>query len=187
MPNRGGTASGSSYTLPTGASGIYVDPFSQLTNISPERVDMGVDYNASGVILAIGDAKVYAAAASGTGWDSPLNTQAFVGYTLTDGPFAGKSIYVAEDIQVLVGVGTVKAGQPIARFLQSPTGIETGWATGSGYSALAAQLNQFAPGSDPGAWPSASGASFNRFLISLGAPSGVISQAAHGQMPAGYP
>jgi murein DD-endopeptidase MepM/ murein hydrolase activator NlpD len=167
--------------------GGYVNPFSSVTNLSPERVDMGVDYNGSGPIKAIGNARVFLAIPSGSGWTSPMNTQAFVGYTLLDGIYAGKHIYVAEDITLQVKTGDkVTAGQTIATFLNSSTGIETGWATGSSAGALASSLNQQAPG-DPGAWTSAAGASFNRLLIALGAKSGVIQGAPHGTMPAGYP
>lgn len=173
--------------------GTYTNPFKTVSSaLRPERVDMGVDYYAPGgsQILAIGDGTVYAVAASGSGWISPTNTQAFVGYTLSDGSYEGKSIYVAEDIIPKVSVGqTITAGQVIATFIGSSTGLETGWATGSGYGCLAASLNQQAPG-DPGAWSSAAGISFNRFLTSLGAPSGspIVGNGVHGSpLPNGYP
>jgi murein DD-endopeptidase MepM/ murein hydrolase activator NlpD len=168
----------------------YVNPFRDIPKLTPERIDMGVDYNApaGSPILAIGNATVLAATDHGSGWTSPLNTQAAVYYRLDDGPYAGKTIYVAEDIQPTVAAKqSVRAGAQIATFLSSSTGLETGWGSGTPYGCLAFALGQQAPG-DPGGWSSAAGMSFNRLLVGLGAPAGIYNPGAPRQtMPAGYP
>jgi hypothetical protein len=161
----------------------YVSPFAKANGLIPERIDMGVDFNAhaGSPILALGDFKVFAVAASGSGWTSPENTQAFVGYRLVNGAYAGKLIYVSEDIIPKVSVGhTGKAGDVIATFKSSPTGLETGWASGNSYDSLASALNQYhANGA-----PTAAGASFDTLLVSLGAPKAPNwGVQVHGTMP----
>ena len=49
-------------------AGGYQDPFAHATAIVPERIDMGVDYSASGPIDALGDGIVTYAQAEGAGW-----------------------------------------------------------------------------------------------------------------------
>jgi hypothetical protein len=68
------------------------------------------------------------------------------------------------------------------------SGIETGWSTGTGGTALAASLGQIPATGDPGGWSSAAGASASRLLASLGAPAGIMHPGGpHGTMPPGYP
>jgi murein DD-endopeptidase MepM/ murein hydrolase activator NlpD len=163
-------------------SGDYVDPLSQIKGLTPERIDMGVDYQGSGPILALGDGTVFNTA--GPGWPGG----AFVGITLSAGPFAGLSYFVAEDVKPTVRVGDhVRAGQEIAVMFRGPAGIETGWATGHGDQPLAAALGQQNRNGDPGAWSSAAGVSFDRVLVAAGTPSGIPRGPSHGRMPAAYP
>lgn len=120
------------------STGGYVYPFNSATHF--ERVDQGVDFNApvGSPIAAIGPATIIRAQSSGTGWTSPENTQAGIIYRFNSGPRAGRYVYVTEDIIPGVRAGQiVKAGQIIAKFKASPTGLETGWATGIGYGAVA--------------------------------------------------
>jgi hypothetical protein len=88
-----------------GSRGVagYVNPFRRIRGLSANRIDMGVDYAGSGPVLAIGDAKVYAAASSGTGWPGG----GFIGYTLLDGPYKGKHVFIAENVRPSVHVGRV--------------------------------------------------------------------------------
>ncbi len=164
----------------SGAEG-YVNPFASVSNLSPERVDMGVDYAGSGPIGALGEAKI-TFASNVSGWEGG----GCVVYQLTSGPLAGKFIYHAEHVTMNVKVGqTVKAGHPVCTM---SGGTESGWASGSGDEALAASLHQQAPG-DPGSWESAAGASFNRLLVKLGCKPGTPNPGGgpHGTMPAGFP
>jgi murein DD-endopeptidase MepM/ murein hydrolase activator NlpD len=166
----------------SGGDGSYVNPFSQIRNLQPLRIDMGVDYSGSGPVLAIGSGTVFSN--TGPGWPGG----GFVGITLDSGQYAGKSYFVAESVRATVKVGQhVQAGQQVANMFNGPSGIETGWATGQGDQPLALTLHQQAPG-DPGGWMSAAGLSFDRLLVSVGVVSGIPQGTqAHGKMPAGYP
>lgn len=166
-----------------GGNGSYVDSLSQIQGLTPERIDMGVDYQGAGPILALGSGTVFNT--KGAGWPGG----AFVGITLDQGPFAGLSYFVAEDVRPAVRVGDhVQAGQEIALMYRGPAGIETGWAAGQGDQPLAAALGQQNKNGDPGGWTSAAGVSFDRLLVSTGTPSGIPQGTkAHGKMPAQYP
>jgi murein DD-endopeptidase MepM/ murein hydrolase activator NlpD len=185
LPEPKGTPGGEAIAAAAGGASAagYVNPFLKVTNLTPERIDMGVDFSGTGTIVALGDATVFEAVNT-SGWEGG----AFLGLTLTSGPYAGKSYYHAEQLTVLVKAGdTVKAGQAIAT-LQG--GSESGWATGQPQQALAAALGQQGIG-DPGSVESLAGASFNRLLVATGCPSGTKNPGGlskNGQpMPSGYP
>jgi hypothetical protein len=188
VPQGGGVCSNSNSVVD--AAGCS-NPWAKATNLSPERIDMGVDYNANGgsPILAICPGKVIGSATGGTWWQSPENTQACVYIQITAGTYSGKTYYVCEDIVPTVQKGaTVTAGQEIATFKSSSTGLETGWGSGTPYGALAAQLNQQCMNGDPGCWSSASGVSFNKLIMATGGKGGVYVPGAPAQrMPPGYP
>jgi murein DD-endopeptidase MepM/ murein hydrolase activator NlpD len=167
------------------------NPWAKASNLSPERIDMGVDYNANAgsPILAICPGVVIGAAAGGTGWVSPENTQACVYVKINAGTYTGKTYYFCEDIVPTVHTGqTVTAGQEIATFKASSTGLESGWGSGTPYGPLAASLNQECMNGDPGCWSSAAGVSFNKLIIATGGKGGVYVPGAPPQhMPGGYP
>jgi murein DD-endopeptidase MepM/ murein hydrolase activator NlpD len=164
-------------------SGAYTNPFAQAAGLTRERIDMGVDYGGAGPVLALGDGVVFNV--RGPGWPGGI----FIGIKLSRGPFAGLPYFVAENVKPRVRVGDrVRAGQVIGVMYSGPAGIETGWAAGQGDQPLAAALGQQNKNGDPGAWTSASGLSFDRLLISTGAPSGIPQGTkVHGKMPAQYP
>jgi biotin carboxyl carrier protein len=161
----------------------YADPFSQIRGLTPERIDMGVDYSGTGPVLALGSGTVFNT--NGGGWPGGV----FVGIKLDSGPYAGRAYFVAEDVKPTVRVGDhVRAGQQIASMYHGSAGIETGWAAGSGDQPLAEALGQQNKSGDPGGWSSAAGISFDRVLVAVGTPSGVPQGTqVHGKMPAGYP
>jgi murein DD-endopeptidase MepM/ murein hydrolase activator NlpD len=163
-----------------GGSGDYVDTLSQVKGLTPERIDMGVDYGGHGPVTALGSGEVFNV--KGGGWPGGV----FIGITLDSGPYAGLSYFVAENLRPAVHVGDhVEAGQPIALMTG---GIETGWAAGRGDQPLAAALGQQNRHGDPGAWTSAAGLSFDRVLVAAGTPSGIPQGTkVHGKMPDGYP
>jgi cell wall-associated NlpC family hydrolase len=148
------------------ASG-YVNPFSQVKGLTPQRVDQGVDFDGSGPILAIGNAVI--GETGGGGWPGGP----FMSYQLTDGQFAGNWVYVAENIHPTVSQGqTVRQGQTIATMFNGGTGIETGWAAAGGTSteSQTAAAGGIGGGNLPASGATAIGMSFENFLVSLGVP-----------------
>jgi murein DD-endopeptidase MepM/ murein hydrolase activator NlpD len=155
-------------------SGGYANPFGQVPagHLVPERIDQGVDYADAGAdpILALGDA-VITYAGTDAGWYG-----ASVNYTLADGPYAGRYVYVSESVTPTVHTGDqVVAGQEIATFAEPNVhGIETGWAAGPGLVvARASALGQQGHGGDPGDNRTYCGTNFSALLAQLGAPPGL--------------
>ena len=155
---------------------------------------MGVDYDGSGPILALGRGKVTMASDHDSGpercWGRTCwPVGGIVVYRLMDGPFAGKYVYDAENITVNVIAGqTVRAGEQIATLRPASPYLETGWASGNGPETLAIAKHQQDPMGDPGAWSTIEGRNFDRVLTRLGAPSGILQPKPPQQhMPAGWP
>lgn len=139
-----------------GGSG-YVNP---LPGFTKGRTDQGVDYSAKAgtPIRAIGNGKVLGIEPN---W---FQGQPYVYYRLTDGPQAGKVVYVAEQITPQVKPGqTVRAGQRIGVYAPSGTGIETGFGTASG-ATQARVTSGYSEGQETPA-----GVQARKFLASLGA------------------
>jgi hypothetical protein len=153
---------------PPAAPGHYVNPLAD-ANLTPERIDQGVDYSGSGTLGALGNGKVTYVGTSGTGWPG-----AFVEYQLTDGADAGRYVFYAESISPAPGlhVGqTVRAGQPIASI---HGGIEIGWGSGVGSQPAAQADGQWGGGSDAANKATADGKSFSALVAQLGGPPGKI-------------
>jgi hypothetical protein len=154
-------------------TGGYANPFASVPagHLVPERIDQGVDYAdaTADPILALGDAVItYAGPDSGWYGDS-------INYTLADGPYAGRYVYVAEGLTPTVHAAEhVVAGQEIATFtVPSSTGIEIGWAAVPGGPVPKARaLGQQAQGGDPGDNRTYCGNEFSSVLAQLGAPPG---------------
>ena len=171
------------------APGQYANPFAHTRNLTPQRIDMGVDYDGQGEIDAIGDAHItFAATGIGGGWVCSTPTNGGVVYQLDDGPDQGKWVYVAEDVIPTVKAGdTVRAGQQIATF--APPGgtgcIEIGWASGPGSpSPIALQDGGFQDGSGCAAWRTAAGDNMSDLIHSLGGPYGTCrNQPIEGHYP----
>lgn len=73
----------------------YVNPLAQVSGLVCERVDQGVDFaGTGGPILALGDGVIIET--NGTGWPGGP----YMAYRLSNGPAAGKVVYVAEDLTV---------------------------------------------------------------------------------------
>jgi hypothetical protein len=136
----------------------YGNPFTGDT-YSVGRTDMGVDVCLSNgdPIRAVGDGVV-------VGIDRNWYAgQPYIWYELSDGPYAGRYVYVAEQITGLATVGqTLSAGDVIARYEKKGTCVETGWSAANG-ATLAYATTGYTEGQATKA-----GVSFARFLISLG-------------------
>jgi hypothetical protein len=151
---------------PPAAPGHYVNPLAN-ANLTPERIDQGVDYSGSGTLGAIGNGKVTYVGTSGTGWPG-----AFIEYQLTDGADAGRYVYYAESISPTAGLHVgqiVRAGQPIASI---HGGIEVGWGSGVGTQPAAQADGQWGGGSDANNKATADGKSFSALIAQLGGPPG---------------
>jgi hypothetical protein len=161
--------------------GRYLNPF-RVVALTPMRIDEGVDYGGNGPVFALGDGVVL----STTG---PWPGGAFTTYRLTDGPAAGKLVYLAENVTPSVTVGqTVTPNTVIGQMHASYPYIETGWATDQYGDTMAAVNNQWTAADDSASLPTAYGINFNQLLVSLGAPSGVfVHTAAVGALPPGWP
>lgn len=148
---------------------VYQNPFRSIKNLTPERIDMGVDYSGKGPFYPVGRGVI--TNLYNSGWPGG----GFISYRLTDGPNAGQYVYVAEDVTPARGIqiGSKVTPNTVIGYLNNY--LETGWATppGSG-DTLAATKGEAAPGSDPGANPTQEGVNFNKLLVSVGTPSGLL-------------
>jgi hypothetical protein len=188
-------------TLPTLFGGValaaraYVNPLRAVSDLRASRIDMGVDYSGSGPILALGRAKVVLASDRLAGpescWGKTCVPQPgdMIVYRLLDGRFAGKYVYVVENITIEVKAGqTVRAGQRIAILHDASPNLEIGWASGRGAWTLAAARGHQCACRDPGGWSSVEGRNFNDVLTWLGAPPGYVTTIPSDQrMPRGWP
>ena len=136
------------------------------------RTDMGVDFclSTGEPIRALGDGVVIGISPN---W---FRHQPYIWYQLLDGPYAGRYVYVAEQIRRLARVGAqLTAGQPLAYYKRSGTCIETGWSAANG-----ATLAQATTGYHEGQVTPA-GVSFARFLIGLGVQGPFELRPTHGK------
>jgi murein DD-endopeptidase MepM/ murein hydrolase activator NlpD len=165
--------------IPPPSPGFYANPLRAIRGLTPERIDMGVDYSGYGPIYAIGDGIVLTTTVPG--W--PGGTM--IVYQLTDGPANGLVVYAAEDIAPTVHVGdTVTAGTVLGLVYVGPDGIETGWGDPAVIgNTLAGDTGQF-----DGANTTAFGANFSEFLHWLGAPAGIPqNDPPTGTLPRNWP
>lgn len=177
------------------AGRAYVNPLREVANLQPSRIDMGVDYSGSGPILALGKAKIVLATNRLAGPESCWGKTCvpppgdMIVYRLLNGRFAGKYVYVVENITVKVRAGqTVNAGARIAILHDASPNLEMGWASGRRAWTLAAARRHQCACTDPGGWSSVEGRNFNDLLVWLGAPAGYVTSAPSGQhMPRGWP
>lgn len=153
------------------------------TELSPERIDMGVDYGGAGPLYALGNGTV--ANVSNSGW--PGGT--FLTIHLDD---TGDYIYYAEDVNPLVSVGQrVTAGQHIADATGGASGIEVGWAAPPGTGqAMAAAAGQDASGlsasGDPGEYSTAYGVAMSNLIAALGGKPGLVNNPVQGTVPSSF-
>jgi len=150
----------------------YVNPLAGAT-VKPERIDQGVDYAGSGVLVAIGSARITHVATSNAGWPGT-----FLEYQLLDGADAGCFVFYAEGVTPVEGlqVGqTVNAGDTLATIIpQWPTGIEIGWGAGIGTKAYAKVAGQWSTADDQDNIATAAGKNFSALIAALGGPPGVV-------------
>jgi hypothetical protein len=159
----------------------YCDPYRAITKLRPERIDQGVDYGGSGPIYAMGPGTIDVwRNRSDSGW--PGGT--FMSYKLTAGPAAGKTIYLAENIDLDPKLKTgsyVYNGTVLGTLVNASPDSESGWGVpGAGYTA------EYSCYVENCSTPL--GINFNELLVCLKTPSGV-NTGSTGCCPAvsGYP
>ena len=162
---------------------IYLNPFRSASFLVAERIDQGVDFSGSGPVYAVGDGIVTNAQAYNGGWGG-----GWITYQLIDGPAAGLTVYVAEDVTPTVQVGQrVTPDTVVGDMYAGGGGIETGWAQASGVSAES-QLAEAGGIGGAGPFPTVVGVNFDEMLVSLGAPVAPNRyETASGLLPANYP
>lgn len=160
----------------------YQNPLRDVQNLTPERIDMGVDYSGTGPVHALGPGVI--TATGNSGW--PAGN--FIAERLTAGPARGRYAYVAEDITPDVQVGQrVDSSTIIGQMFDGGSGIETGWAAPPGTgNTLAAEAGQASTSGDPGEFPTAYGVAYSKLLKWLGAPPGVTDGPVTGSVPRGW-
>lgn len=171
----GGSSGGAGGSGPL-SPGTYVNPLSG-AHTTPERIDMGVDYAGSGPVGALGNSRITGATRN-SGWPGG----GWVQGVLLDGPYKGRTWYVAEGIVPVVSVGKiVRAGEQIASIIPgSSTGIEMGWGSGS----IGQTYAQASGGGYSEGWRTAAGQAFSDLMHQLGGQAGTIEgRAIHGHFP----
>ncbi len=165
------------------AAPVYLSPLRAVSGLLPERIDMGADFGGAGPIYAIGDGVITSATGNSPGWPGG----GWITYRLTDGPAAGLTVYVAEDVTPTVSVGQQVTPQTqIASMYAGGAGIETGWATADG-STAESQMPAAGAISGQGPFPAQIGLSFDALLQALGVPAGIgAGSQGYGLLPAGY-
>jgi hypothetical protein len=169
---------------PRHAAPLYLNPLRDVSDLLPERIDMGVDFGGAGPVFAMGDGIVTNATADSAGWPGG----GWITYQLTDGPDAGLEVYFAEDVTPTVQVGQhVTPYTVIGNMYNGGDGIETGWAQPGGVSAES-QLPAAGGIGGLGPFPTEVGLNYEELLQLLGAPAALNrDDAPSGLLPAGYP
>jgi hypothetical protein len=146
--------------------------------LTPERVDMGVDYGGTGPVYALGNGTITNV------WNPGWPGGVFIGLQLSDG--SGRYIYYAENISPAVQAGQAVTGGQLTGYATGG-GIEVGWAappgTGQTMADLTGQDKAGLAQGDAGDYPTGYGANFSSLVSSLGGPAGIISGPVQGTQP----
>jgi hypothetical protein len=173
----GATATGSTATSPCGDISVYKNPLRDVAQLSGSPgIDAGVDYSGEGPVYALGDAKIDVANPN-SGWVGGN----VVSYTLSSGPAAGKTVFVAENCTVAADIHEgqqITSDTIICNMHNAYPFIETGWAISGTSTPLAywpdgAKCYYFSQ--DPAnpiktKTSTAYGTNFNDLMVKLGAP-----------------
>jgi murein DD-endopeptidase MepM/ murein hydrolase activator NlpD len=161
----------------------YLNPLRDISGLSPERVDMGVDFAGAGPVYAIGAGVVIQAKACCSGWPGG----GWITYELTDGPAVGEVVYLAEDVTPAVQTGqNVTPDTVIGHMFNGSDGIETGWAMLDSASSES-ELPEAGGIGGAGPFPTAIGMNFEYLLRALGVPAAPnFGQSTSGLVPSRY-
>ena len=161
----------------------YLNPLRDISGLSPERADEGVDFAGAGPVYAIGAGVVTQAMGNNGGWPGG----GWITYELTDGPAVGEVVYLAEDVTPAVQVGQkVTPDTVIGHMFNGSDGIETGWAMLDSASSES-ELPEAGGIGGAGPFPTAIGMNFDYLIQALGVPAASNSgQSASGLVPSRY-
>jgi len=148
-------------------------------NVTPERIDQGVDYAGTGYLVAIADGVVTESVANGSGWEG----EGYIEYRITQSGFLyGAYVYYAEGVDTVVSVGEqVKGGSRLCN-LRSPMphGIEIGFAAGVGEESYYAYHDGPYQENNEVTRP---GLAFSNLVHALGGPAGKQEGSVVGKFP----
>jgi hypothetical protein len=159
----------------------YCNPYRDVATLAPKRIDQGVDYGGAGPIYAMGPGTIDVYRnRNDSGWPSGT----FVSYQLTAGPASGKTIYLAENLDLnpaLQSGSFVYSGTVLGTMVNAYPYTESGWGVpGAGYTA---EHSCYSEGCT-----TALGTNFNQLLMCTGAPSGIAgSQTSCCPSASGWP
>lgn len=165
-------------TVPTTAGGAgYFNPLRH-ANVTPERIDQGVDYAGTGYLVAIADCVIAESVANGSGWEG----EGYVSYKITQAGFLdGAYVYYAEGINPVVTANErVRGGSRLCDLRQPmPHGIEIGFASGDGESSYYAYHDgKYSEGD-----ATRPGLAMSNLIHALGGPAGKIEGNVVGRFP----
>ena len=161
----------------------YLSPLRDISGLSPERVDEGIDFAGAGPVYAIGAGVVTEAMADNGGWPGG----GWITYQLIDGPAVGEVVYLAEDVTPTVQVGQkVTPDTVIGHMFNGSDGIETGWAMLDSASSES-ELAEAGGIGGAGPFPTAIGMNFEYLLRALGVPAANnLGEPTSGLVPSRY-
>lgn len=182
-----GNSQSSTSNAPGSSSGTYTDPLRDVEksgSLTPKRVDQGVDYGGAGSVYALGNGTLVNI--NNPGWaicsEGGCSGPNFIVYQLSDGPAAGKYVYIAEncnpDPQLKLGQ-QVTSNTVLCTMVNKGPFIEMGWAEtcSQGFCGFAAAHTVWS-GNDNDQHYTDYGQNFSDLLKSLGAPPGTIAPGA---------
>lgn len=200
-PSAATTVDAASSSCSSGGSSdisAYKNPYRDLKNIQPDRIDGGLDINGNGPIHPIGNAKIVQVS---TGPDDSNNWYTtYIRYQLKDGPAAGKYVYFSEHCPPAAGTKVGAEVSPDTILCTMPGDgsstkggpgafSESGWGNSSyGRSSYVEGSDYSAHTNDNGNWASNGGVNFSKLIIKLGGPKGIVSDGPSTvPLPGGFP
>lgn len=142
-------------------------------NLSPERIDQGVDYGGSGPLYAVGAGTI--TNVYNSGW--PGGT--YIQLDLSGANLPDEKVYYAEDINPTVSVGQhVTAGQLIGYATGGSSGIEVGYASDATGESEARAAGQWGAANLSTGW----GVAFSNLIQSLGGRGGIVHGPVQGSV-----
>ena len=177
-PSSNATLTSTASCNPNSSTGGYQNPFRSISNLTPQRIDMGVDYDGNGPIYAIGSGVVNEI------FQNWYSGEPLIAYTLNSGSAAGKAVYVAECVTPQVNSGQKVTSSTVIATMNNTScfnGIETGWANLSSVHLTMAGTGCFQNSA------TAFGVNFSQFLVSLGSKGGIMDPPVTCSLPQGWP